>query len=331
MGMLHAATLRMMPDISEVIIAETSPLIHRVIRTFAPDAHIVTDYREAFDDAAVQCAVIATPTASHAPIFQTLAPRLQSIFVEKPFAAGLADATSAISALPPKGSSAVMVGHCLRYSPIFVEAKRLIDAGVVGELTGFQATVFSSDVLKPARSWRFKGAAAGGGVLLDLGSHLVDMTRYFFGTPDRLTGRIRAIVSQDTEDAFESEWFYPNFSGKLEGSWSKPDCRKATLQIRVMGRQGQMTVTDDAVEVQIDSPAAGLPAGKTRLPITALEGPTAFELAGPLYTHQMEAWLRAVNGATLRANTLEENLINLDLIDHIRNSSGQSVRPAVTV
>lgn len=327
MGMLHAATLRTLSGVSEVVLAETSPLVRQGIGVFSPGTRVVADYRGVLGEKDLLGAVIATPTASHIPIFKQLAPFVQGIFVEKPFATNFLEAAEGAAALPLGGAGAVMTGHCLRFSPIFVEAKRLLDAGVLKNLLRFEASMFSSDVLKPAKSWRFKGAKAGGGVLLDLGSHLIDMARYLFGTPDGLSGRVRSIVSEHAEDAFESTWTYnQGLTGTLKGSWSKPDCRKASLYISVFGSNGRMDVYDDAVELDLAEAVGDRPAGKSRLAVTSLEGPVPFDLAGPMYTRQLESWVASLKGGSVRTNTLEENLTNLRLIDAIRSSDGRETK-----
>ncbi len=327
MGMLHAATVRMLPGGGDIVIAETSPLVRKGIAAIAPGTRVVADYAEALADPSLTHAVIATPTASHAPIFRRIAERVPRIFVEKPFAADRASAQAAADCLPPGSRGGVRVGHCIRFSPLFLEAKRLLDAGAIGTIGHFDATMFSSDVLKPAKSWRFKGAAAGGGVLLDLGSHLVDMTRFFFGMPDELTGLTESLVSAGTEDRFESEWSYAGFSGRVEASWSKPDCRKASLQIRVQGSNGELFVSDDAVELRLASAAAGVAAGTTRRSITSLEHAVPFDLAGTVYAMQLEAWWNAPLQSSPAVNSLDESLADLGLLDAIRGSQGQKVRP----
>jgi predicted dehydrogenase len=149
------------------------------------------------------------------------------------------------------------------------------------------------------------------------------MTRCFFGTPNRLSGRTETLVSVNAEDAFESEWVYRDgLTGQLSGSWSKRDCRKPSLSMRITGSNGQMDVFDDGVELSLTEAAAGQPAGASRLAVTSLERPVPFDLAGPMYTRQMEAWLGSLAGQPLQTNTLEENLTNLRLIDAIRSSGG---------
>lgn len=81
MGMLHAATARSLPGVSEIVIAETSPLVRQAVAQFAPSAGITADYRQALERSRFDGAVIATPTASHAPIFRSLIGKVRGIFV----------------------------------------------------------------------------------------------------------------------------------------------------------------------------------------------------------------------------------------------------------
>ncbi len=326
MGMLHAATLQALPGITGVVLAEHSPLVRGALRSLAPATAVVEDFREVLRDQAIRGAVIATPTASHEPLYRELAPRLEGIFVEKPFAVSARQADEAIAACPEDRRRCSMIGHCLRYAAPFEEAKRLIDAGALGTVRSFEASMYSSDVLTPSASWRFRPAEAGGGVLLDLGSHLVDMVRAFFGVPDSLTGRTESLVSAAAEDRFESTWTYAGFEGTVRGSWSEPEHRKVALQVAVTGANGTLAVSDDGVELELAAAAAGLPAGRHRRAITDLESPVPFDLAGPMYTRQLAAWLETMrDGGTAVANTLDENLANLRILDAIRGSGGAPV------
>ena len=322
MGMLRAATLRML-GVERVVICEPSSLIQQGIRAFAPRAPIVSTYQDVLRREPIDVAVIATPTASHAPIFRDLAPVVRGVFVEKPFAISAEVAREAVAALPEDRRPGVMVSHCLRFAMPFMEAKRLLAASVLGTVQRFEATMLSSDVLRLTRGWRSRSKTAGGGVLLDLGSHLVDIVRMCFGTPERLRGSVSSVVWRGTEDAFTSEWAYEGFAGTLDCSWSSRAVRKATLEVRISGSGGDMFVSDDVVELDLREAGAGLAAGKHRFPITALEQPVAFDLAAPMYTRQMQAWLSTVATGQPTANSIDENLENLRVIDLIRGSEGQ--------
>ena len=321
MGMLHAATLRML-GVPQVVICEPSALIQAGVRAFTPDAPIVSDYREVLRAGGVDIAVIATPTASHAPIFRDIAPQVRGVFIEKPFAVSADVAREALAGLPEDRRGTLVVGHCLRFAMPFMEADRLLRAGVLGTVQRVDATMYSSDVLRPTRGWRSSAKGAGGGVLLDLGSHLVDIVRMLFGSPMRLRATLVSVVSKHTEDAFRSEWEWDGFAGTLDCSWSNRNVRKATLEVRVTGSGGTLFVSDDVVELELHAPAAGLEAGAHRFPITQLEQTVAFDLAAPMYTRQLAAWLAAVQGGAPATNGIDENVENLRVIDLIRASQG---------
>ena len=322
MGMLHAATLRML-GVGEVAICESSPLVREGILAFAPASPVFASYQEALRTGPVDLAVIATPTASHAPIFRDLATQVRGIFVEKPFAVSAAAAIEATATLSEARRSAVMVGHCLRFAIPFMEAQRYLEGGAIGAVQHVEATMFSSDVLRATGGWRSRSNSGGGGVLLDLGSHLVDMVRALFGTPRQVRGSLSSIVSRGTEDAFRSEWRWEGFDGTVEGSWSKPGVRKATLEIAVAGSRGRLVVSDDVVVLELREPTGDLAAGAHRFPITELEQPVPFDLAGPMYARQLAAWVAAIEHERPAPNGLDENIENLRLIDLIRRSNGE--------
>ena len=153
---------------------------------------------------------------------------------------------------------------------------------------------FSSDVTHASSGWRFKKGASGGGVLLDLGSHLTDMLRSFFGMPGSICGAASKIVSKDVEDEFKGEWIYPTFSGDVHVSWSRPDMRKATLKISVSGDNGQLIVSDDSIQYKLDASVGSFERGSKSMSITSLESAVSFDLAGPMYTRQCLEFIEAI-------------------------------------
>ena len=80
------------------------------------------------------------------------------------------------------------------------------------------------------------------------------------------------------------------------------------------------------MELELLAAAGELPAGKSRLAVTSLEKAVPFDLAGPMYTRQLEAWVASLGEQPVRTNTLDENLINLRLIDAIRSSEGRETK-----
>lgn len=322
MGMLHAATLRVLPQIHSVAICERSPLIIEGIQKFCRNIETFASLDQAFKEKTFNLAIIATPNATHLDLIKTTLQHQCHLFVEKPILSSLEEAHQ-LNAFGIPANQRIMVGHCLRFVPTFRLAKRILNEQVLGQIRSFRATMYSPDVLTAAKGWRFSKESKGTGVLLDLGSHVVDMVRFLLGQPHRLHGQTRSIVSSHVEDAFEASFEYENFSGIIESSWSHRHVRKATLEIQIDGTNGNLRVLDDLLQINLLHPHSDFPSGLTRFPITQLEEAVPFDLAGPSYTRQMQHWIQSIQTQTLNENNWNENFVNLQLLEAIRSSNGQ--------
>lgn len=90
-----------------------------------------TDVRQILESDDIDGVVIATPAVTHAGVaLQTLGAG-KHVFVEKPIALSLDDAR-AVADQAARSNRVLMVGHLLRYHPLFVELHRRIDEGELG-------------------------------------------------------------------------------------------------------------------------------------------------------------------------------------------------------
>jgi levoglucosan dehydrogenase len=85
---------------------------------------------------------------------------------------------------------------CYRWIPAIQAAHRLIEAGLLGDVLGFHMRYYRSSNLRRDRpaTWRFTGA--GSGVLIDLGSHLIDMTLHLLGPIAAVAANTRTLIEQ---------------------------------------------------------------------------------------------------------------------------------------
>lgn len=127
----------------------------------------------------VEAVVIAAPTALHAGIAERAAAAGKAFYLEKPIAAAAPEATRLLAAAARSGVVAA-TGFHLRFQPLFRRARELLRGGLLGELLAVR-TLFA-EPLDPAAAagWRSR-RESGGGVLLDLGSHHVDLVRWLLG------------------------------------------------------------------------------------------------------------------------------------------------------
>jgi len=194
---------------------------------------------------------------------------------------------------------------------------------LIGAVESFTGEMYSSDVLRRERGWRLDQKHQGGGVLLDLGCHLVDLIRSMFGLPRRILGVTQRVFSKAVEDSFEAELDYGNNQGKIHASWSQTGIRKPQAQISVQGSHGQLRVTDDGIEFELLRDHEAWKSGKHQISITDLAKPVPFDLAGPFYTFQWLEFLNAIRSGGQHRNGIPESVDNHHLIDLIRESKGQ--------
>ncbi len=99
------------------------------------DAHgaLVQDFDEALSDEAVEAVVIATPAAQHAAMVERALAAGRHVFVEKPMALDATEGRRLVDRAAEAGR-VLMVGHLLQYHPAFLELKRRVQGGEIGQL-----------------------------------------------------------------------------------------------------------------------------------------------------------------------------------------------------
>jgi predicted dehydrogenase len=132
----------------------------------------VTDYRELTGK--IDAALVATPNGSHAEISCFLLEHGIHVLCEKPIATTLADAER-MAAMSHRGPARLMVGQSRRFNPNLEMMRQLIARGHLGEIEQLSAALGGRYSAWPGRTDFRRNRAAGGGVLMDLGVHLIDV------------------------------------------------------------------------------------------------------------------------------------------------------------
>lgn len=170
--------LASMPGVRVTAIAEPDPAALAAASRLAPEARTFQDWRDLTGCTGVEAIVIALPPALHAEAACATIRAGRALYLEKPMAVS-ADGARQILAAHASRSVPVMVGFNYRFNPLVEAVRRDILDGVIGPLL-LARTVFTTASV-PGRSWRAR-REAGGGVLLDLASHHVDLVRHVLDT-----------------------------------------------------------------------------------------------------------------------------------------------------
>ncbi len=146
-------------------------------RDFAKEAGLTLsdDYAAVLADPAIQSIVLATPHTLHAQHVQQAAAAGKHVFVEKPFALTRASAEAAVNACA-QANVTLAVGLNRRFRPAYIELKKVIADGVIGDVLHIECHHSGPTFLRtPPDSWRAARAENPAGGMAARGVHNLDL------------------------------------------------------------------------------------------------------------------------------------------------------------
>ncbi|KVO28674.1 oxidoreductase [Burkholderia ubonensis] len=157
-------------------------------RAAYPDARIVADLDAllALDD--IECVVIATPNDTHFPLARQVLDAGRHVVVDKPVTL-TSDEALALARLANARSRVFAPFHNRRWDGDFLTVRRVVESGELGRIA-YVTSHFDRFRPQVRVRWR-EEAARGGGLLLDLGPHLIDQALALFGLPDTVSANVK--------------------------------------------------------------------------------------------------------------------------------------------
>jgi len=132
---------------------------------------------DALDRSVADAALVATPAFLHAPVSIDLMNRGVHVLVEKPMALTHADATRMVATANDRGV-VLTVGLFRRLLPAIRLFRSALDAGQIGDILNVTAEVGDAYTWPLATLAGMRRGEAGGGMLVDMGSHVLDLLLY---------------------------------------------------------------------------------------------------------------------------------------------------------
>ena len=152
--------------------------------------HAYTKYADMLANPDVQVVAIHTPNSLHCEEVLAAARAGKHVFCDKPMATTVADAERMVAACEKAGVQLGMNFHN-RSMPCFIEARRIVDSGEIGEITVVELEASPGN--RPGgtlSSWRVDPAMSGLGTTMSIGVHVYDILRYIMSTEVELVSAI---------------------------------------------------------------------------------------------------------------------------------------------
>ncbi len=176
-----------------------------------PDVKVYRSLREMLADDSLDFLVVATPSATHFEVAREILQAGKNVVVDKPLSVASSQAAELIG-LARERKALLAPFQNRRWDGDFLTVKKLLAEGSLGRLVHFESRFDRWRPFPPTdRLW--KEDPASGGVLIDLGSHLVDQALTLFGRPESVWAELlREREWARVNDGFEIRLRYPSFA-----------------------------------------------------------------------------------------------------------------------
>ena len=255
----HGPLLAADPQFELSVIVTGNPQRQADARQRHPGAQVVSSSDALFEQAAeLDLAVIASPPMTHVPLGTAAVDAGLAVVVDKPLCASAADANDLVQYAAAAGCP-LTVFQNRRWDSDFLTLSRVIRAGELGEVRQLESRFerWKPPGADTSKRWRVRGPAEAGGVVYDLGSHLIDQAIQLLGPVVDIHAEMKSYAGTDApDDGFLSLLHEGGMRSRL---WTSSVAAQPGPRFRVLGTEGAFVSW--GVDVQEPQLAAGISPG----------------------------------------------------------------------
>ncbi|MGQ9732002.1 MAG: Gfo/Idh/MocA family protein [Candidatus Zipacnadales bacterium] len=177
--------------------------------------HVFTDYKEMLKLEGLNAVSVCVPNALHRPIAVDCLNAGMHVLCEKPLSVNAAEGQKIVDAAQKAGRT-LMMQFNNRYRPEAKLLKRYIDAGELGDIYFARCGWIRRNGIPGWGSWFTTKKMAGGGPLIDLAVHMLDLTMYLMGNPEPTLCMAATYSVFGPKMQALGPWGTPNREGKFD-------------------------------------------------------------------------------------------------------------------
>jgi len=314
---IHDPVIRSVPELVVTGVVTSDPKRRRLAESRHPGVTVFSTPEDAFEKAEADVAVVATPNHRHVELTLAAFEAGMDVVVDKPLASTAGECDRLVEESRRQGRS-LAVFHNRRWDGDYLTIKRLVDEGRLGAVHRLTSR-FDRWLPNPSPGWRDTTPEQGGGLLLDLGSHLVDQAIRLLGPVSRVYAELRTLhpSRQSDDDMFVA---LTHSSGATSHLYAGSHEGDPSLRFRVSGSEG--TYLKRGKDVQEERLLAGV------LPVPGETGVEPREAWGRIFRGEDSEEVETVPG--------DWSAFYRDLVAHLTEGaslpvSGTEAREVLTV
>jgi predicted dehydrogenase len=246
----------------------------------------------------IDAVYIATPVIYHKHQAVDAAKAKKHILLEKPLALTAEDSQE-IADICAKNGVKLGVGLMMRYHALHQEIKKIISEGDIGQIVSMRAQ-FTCWYPEIENSWRQKKATSGGGALMDMGIHCIDLLQYMSGlNATDVTGFMgNQLFKYEVEDSASIIMKMSNGAfAYVDSNFNIPD-DAAVCKLEIYGSAGSIIADGTIAQSEvgtvkiIQTNTKGYDAQQLRSVTNAKE--LKADISGNMYTKEIQAFSDAI-------------------------------------
>jgi predicted dehydrogenase len=268
-GNVHINVFKKLPEEIDIVAVTDSynPLAQmRAVEHAIPKCYMTTE--ELINDPDIDAVVIGVPNQWHAPLAVQALKAGKHVLLEKPMAIDVPSAREIVRAQRESGK-VLMIPHQMRWEWLPMQVKQQVDNGSIGHIYNAKVGWFRRKGIPGWGTWFTKREESGGGPLIDIGVHMLDLAFYFMGNAKPVSVYGSTYAEFGPKKRGIGTWGTPNWNGafnvedlatalikmdngstlSLEVSWAVHMDTDSKHFVHLMGSEGGASITGNQAKL----------------------------------------------------------------------------------
>lgn len=246
----HGAQLKELPEANIAAIADISEQSRQsfISRIGLLEVSQFADYRHMLDAVALDAVIICSPHTLHFQHAKDALERGCHVMIEKPMVCSSRECEGLMELAEARGK-VLQVSYQRHFMPEYMYIKQAVEQGVIGRLTSITTTMHWEWQNLFGTTWRMDPSLSGGGMLMDAGSHVLDILLWTTGlTPKEVSVQMHRQGTPVEVDSFTAIAFEEGTIAGVNMIGCSPCDRESYAYC---GEKGAIFLTDGAISLHL--------------------------------------------------------------------------------